>query len=188
MRDRWSIYWKDIDGGEETRITPPGRDFFTPAAFHAGDRRVAVAFQDANKIRCAEVQTHPAQQYLTPRRCPRMQPQEGYGASRSWMAQELASIHAGPIKPRNTGNMTLRRSQHAYREPLSEMCEPLVRDSTFCLPVGGRLVKCRKGSACVLWHQIVGLEKRGPLALSPGLAAVLQADCCPVQWAHSIAH
>ncbi|CAL5224175.1 g6815 [Coccomyxa viridis] len=47
----WSIYWKDIDGDLETRITPPGRDFFTPAAFHAGDRRVAVAFQDANKIR-----------------------------------------------------------------------------------------------------------------------------------------
>ena len=50
---RWSIYWIDLDGSNETRITPPGRDFFTPAAFHNGTRRVAVAFQDANKIRCA---------------------------------------------------------------------------------------------------------------------------------------
>ena len=49
---RWSIYWVDLDGSNETRITPPGRDFFTPAAFHNGTRRVAVAFQDANKIRC----------------------------------------------------------------------------------------------------------------------------------------
>lgn len=63
--DRWSIYWKDIDGGKEMRITPPGRDFFTPAAFHAGDRRVAVAFQDANKIRCAKVAMHSA--HHTPR-------------------------------------------------------------------------------------------------------------------------
>ena len=64
--NRWSIYWKDIDGGQETRITPPGRDFFTPAAFHAGDRRVAVAFQDANKIRCAEVDVHSARYILAP--------------------------------------------------------------------------------------------------------------------------
>ena len=49
---RWSIYWIDLDGSNETRITPSGRDFFTPAAFHNGTRRVAVAFQDANKMRC----------------------------------------------------------------------------------------------------------------------------------------
>ena len=54
--DRWSIYWIDLNGGKETRITPPGRDFFTPAAFHAGDRRVVAAFQDPNKIRCVGVQ------------------------------------------------------------------------------------------------------------------------------------
>jgi len=52
---RWSIYWIDIDGGNEIRITPAGRDFFTPAAFHTGDRRVAMAFQDANKIRCSAI-------------------------------------------------------------------------------------------------------------------------------------
>ena len=53
MLSRWSIYWVDIDGSNEMRITPAGRDFFTPAAFHTGDRRVAMAFQDANKIRCS---------------------------------------------------------------------------------------------------------------------------------------
>jgi len=55
---RWSIYWIDIDGGNEIRITPAGRDFFTPAAFHTGDRRVAMAFQDANKIRCSAIHSN----------------------------------------------------------------------------------------------------------------------------------
>lgn len=64
---RWSVYWINLDGSNETRISPPGRDFFTPAAFHTGNRKVAVAFQDANKMRCAILQDvaapHPITDY-----------------------------------------------------------------------------------------------------------------------------
>lgn len=47
---RWSIFMVELEGGKETRITPPGIDVFTPAASKEKDW-VAVATPDQDGYR-----------------------------------------------------------------------------------------------------------------------------------------
>ena len=156
MLSRWSIYWVDIEGGNEMRITPAGRDFFTPAAFHTGDRRVAMAFQDANKIRCRA--THSAGLFY----------RNGHTRLDSLqlaVSAELPSTDRRVVARNIVGASKIRHSRMHMPSPHGPYKPPLLAATSLASSLQQVL---ERSDFCLDFHKLV------------------QADSRPVQWSHSV--